>query len=400
MGEKINLKDIKDKKRKEDKSSLVNIIIFAVLFVMIATLSLATYLKITNADILNEFTFLEKYVSSIIKNTEEHIYKELDFDLSDKPKVSVYNGNIAMCSKESLRIYNSNGELKNTIELDFKTPIVKSSENYLVVSNMYGRKVIFFEGYKKKWEKEQDGNIINVDINKDGYVAVVHKGKNILSEVTIYNRSGVECFAKGKATNYIVDAKLSNNSNEIVLNCIDTSGIKLNSIFEFIDINGKSTQKVFSHEDKLFLDTKFVKDNKFVALTGNEVICYDSEHNEKWTKNLNNKVYCFNVCDNKYIVLDMANNQIKDNLYGDKTEIKILNMKGNEVKTIKIDNIVKNISVYDDVMALNLGKEVMLYTAKGKYLKTLTSKMEVDKVEFINKGTVVFLTKNNLIIKN
>ena len=399
MGEKINFKEIKEKKRKEEKSNIINAIIFAILFVMIVALSIATYIKTKNIDIFKECKFLEKYICESLKKDDEKIYFELNFDLSDKPKVTVYKGIIAMCSKESLKIYNSNGELKTNIDINYKTPIVKSSGNYLVVANMDGREVMFFEGFKKKWEKNQDGNIINIDLNKNGYVVVVHKGQNILSEATVYNRNGEECLVKGKASNYIIDAKLSNNNKEVVLNCIDTSGIKLNSIFEFIDINGKSTQTVVSHEDKLFLDTKFAKDY-FVALTGEEVICYGLSNEELWRKNLNNKVYCFNVCDDKYIVIDMESGQIKDNLYRDSTQVKILNIKGNDVNTIKVDNIVKNIAVYDDIIALNLGKEIALYTSKGRYLKTVTSKIEVDKVEFINKGTIVLLTKNNLIVKN
>ena len=366
---------------------------------MIIALSLATYVKTKNIDVFKRCKFVEKHISDVFKKKEEKIYFELNFDLSDKPKVTTYKGNVVMCSKESLKIYNSNGELKNSIDVDFKTPIVKSKGNYLVVANMDGREVIFFDGLKKKWERKQSGNIINIDINKNGYVAVVHKGENILSEVTVYNKNGEECLVKGKASNYIVDAKLANNNREIVINCIDTSGIRLNSIFEFIDIDGKNVQTVVSHEDKLFLDAKFAKDN-FVALTGDEVICYDCEHNETWRKKLNNKIYCFNVCDDKYIVLDMATNKANDSLYRDNTNVKILNIKGNEVNTINVDNIVKNISVYDDIIALNLGKEIKLYTGKGRYIKSITSKIEVDKIDFINKGTVVLLTKNNLIIKN
>ena len=400
MGEKIELKDIKKKKKRETKSSFINVVIFVILFVSIIGLCLASYTRTKNVDILKQYKFLEKYIVNVFDQKQEKLHLELDFDFSKKPKVVVYRGNIAQCQKEQLKIYDSNGKLQNSMYINFKSPLLKANGNYLVIADIKGNKVVEFEGTKKKWEKIKEGNIINVDVNKNGFVTVVNKGSNVLSEATVYDKDGKECITFGKAQNYIINAKVSNNNKKVVLNCLDTKGVKLNSIFEFIDIKGKSVKTMVSHEDTVFLDMKFIKDDNLVALTGDEIIYYNSENQETWRKELNKKVYCFNVCDNKYIVVGMASDKIKDSLFSDKTEVKILNAKGQEVNTIKVDNIVKNISVYDDVIALNLGKEVMFYTSRGRYIKKMTSKLEVDKVEFINKSTVGLVTKSKIIIKN
>lgn len=400
MGDRIELKDIKRKKQKETKSSLINIVIFVVLFISVIGLCLASYAKTKNIDNLKSYKFLEKHIFDVFDQKDDKIYKELDYEFSKKPKVVVYKGNIVQCQKEHLKIYDKNGKLQNSMYLDFDSPILKANGNYLVVADMNGNKFIEFEGTRKKWEKVKEGNIINIDVNKNGFVTVVNKGTNVLSEATVYDKEGVECITFGKAQNYIIDAKVSNDNKKVVLNCVDTKGIKLNSILEFIDIKGKNVKTMASYEDKLFLDMKFAKDDNLVALTGNEIIYYNGEHEEVWRRKLNKKVYCFNVCDNKYIVVGMSTDKIKDSLFSDKTEVIILNTKGQEVNTLGINNIVKNISVYDDVIALNLGKEVMFYTSKGRYIRKMTSKLEVDKVEFINKNTVSLVTNNKIIIRN
>ncbi len=401
MGKKIKLKDIKKKKQKENKIKIINTVIFVLLLSSVIFLSLISYVKTKNINILKEYKFLEKYIVNLFEKDEDKIYLELNFDLSQKPKISVYNGNIAQCSKDVLKIYNRYGKLQNSFNVNFtSTPILSSEGRYLVVSSIDGNRFLLFDGVNKKWERKLEGNIINISVNKNGFVTVVHKAEDILSKVVVYNSKGEEYFVKGKAQNYIVSAKMAKDDRQLILNCMDASGVRLNSIFEFIDVKGKSVQTVSSYEDKIFMDGKFIKDNNFVTLTDKEIMYYNSNHNILWEKSLNRKVYCFDVCDDRYIVLGMASDKIQDGLFSDKTELKIFNTKGNEVKTLKIDNIIKGISVYGDVIALNLGKEIALYTCKGKHIKSLTSKLEVEKAELVNKSTVVLLTKNGLIVKN
>ena len=50
------------------------------------------------------------------------------------------------------------------------------------------------------------------------------------------------------------------------------------------------------------------------------------------------------------------------------------------------------------MMAVNLGREILFYTCKGRYIKNMVSKIEAEKVEFIDKNTVAILTKNSLVI--
>ena len=401
MGEKIELKDIKNKKRREKKLKIINAVIFLILLVSVILISGISYVKTKNIDILKEYKFLEKYVVSLFGKEEDKVYLELNFDLSKKPKISVYNGNIAQCSKEELKIYNSYGKLQVGVNVHFTdVPILSSEGKYLAVTSVDGNRFLLFEGVNKKWEKIIDGNITNISVNRNGFVTVVYKGEDILSKVVVYTPKGEEYFVKGKAQNYIVNAKLAKDNKQLILNCIDVSGVRLSSVFEFIDVKGKSIQTVSSYEDKIFMDGKFVKGDNFVVLTNDEIMYYNSGHNVSWEKKFDRKVYCFNVCDDRCIVLGMASDKIQEGLLSDKTELVVFNTKGNETKTIKIDSIIKGISVYDDVMALNLGKEILLYTCKGRHIKTITSKLEVEKAELVNKGTVALLTKSGLVVKN
>lgn len=401
MGEKIEIKDIKKMRKKKNKTKIINVVIFIVLLLSIIVLSMISYVKTCNIDLLKEYKFLEKYVVSLFAKDEDKIYLELNFDLSKKPKISVYNGNIAQCSKEELKIYNSYGKLQSNFNINFtSTPILSSEGRYLVVSSLEGNKILLFEGANKKWEKQLEGNVINISVNRNGFVTVVHKADDILSKVVVYDQNGNEYFFRGKSQSYIVSAKLAKDDRQLVINAIDVSGVKLNSIFEFMDIRGKNIKAVSSYEDKIFIDGKFIKDDNFVALTNNEIIYYNSNHEVVWDKNINSKIYCFNVCDNKYVVIGVASDKLQEGLFGDKTELQIFDTKGHEIKNLKIDNIIKGVSVYDDVIAVNLGKEVVLYSCKGKRIKNITSKLEVEKVELINKSTVALLTKNSLVVKN
>ena len=398
-GKNIDIRDLIKKKKRERRSKVINVVIFIILLTSIIALSIVSYLLTCDMDSLGKYEFFKKYIVNFLKK-EEKICFEMSFDLSKKPKVSVYNKNIAQCTIESVDIYDRSGKLQSSNKLDFASPLVSHSNNYLAIANAGGNKVILFEGSNKKNEIHTLGSIINVHVNCNGYVTVVHKGENVLSEVSVYDVDGKECFVKGKAQNYIVFAKLAPNNKDLILNCIDTSATKITSIFEFIDIRGRSAQTMVSYEDVLFLDAKFIKDNSIAALTNGEVIYYNSDYLEVWRKKFNTKIYCFDVCDNKYIAVGVASDKLHDGISDNKTDIMIYNIKGKEVCKINVGNIVKNISSSDNVIAVNLGREVLLYNTKGKLIKKIASCVEVEKVEFITKDTVVLVTKNGLVVKN
>ncbi|MBP5426380.1 MAG: hypothetical protein J6Y29_00540 [Clostridiales bacterium] len=391
MGENIDIRELRKRKRKEKRNKIINAMIFTILLVSIVGLSVLSYIRTRDIDVLEKCKFLEKYVMHIFEK-EEKIYFEMEFDLPNKPKVRVYNKNIANCTRKSIDIYDRNGKLQSSTNVDYEMLRVSSNGNYFVVAEAGGNKVILFEGSKKKREIDVGGSIINIDVNKNGYVTVVRKGENVLSEVSVYNPEGKECFVKGKAKNYVVFAKLAKNDRDLIINCLDTTGTKLNSVFEFTDIMGKNVGTMVSHEDMIFADAKFVKDENVVALTNEEIVYYNASHSEEWRKKFDTKIYGVDICNGKYIVVGIADDT--------KTKVSVFNTKGKVKSTINVDGVVKNISSFDNAIAINLGREVLLYNAKGKYQRKISSKIEVDKIDFIDKDTLVLVTRNGLVVKN
>lgn len=395
----IDIRDIIKKKKRERQTKVVNVVIFIILLVSIVALSVVSYLRTFDAGALGKLKFFEKYIVNLFAK-EEKVCFEMTFDLSNKPKVSVYDKNIAQCTIESVDIYDGNGKLQSSNKVDFVSPLVSHSGEYMAIANAGGNKALLFEGSNKKCEISTVGSIINIHVNCNGYVTVVHKGENVRSEVSVYDVNGKECFDKGKAQNYVVFAKLAKNNKNLLLNCIDTSATKLTSIFEFVDIRGKNVDTMVSYEDKLFLDAKFIKDDSIVALTNDEIIYYNSDCTKAWQKKFNTKIYCFDICDNKYIVVGVASDKLQDGISDNKTNVKVFSTKGREVCNINVNNIVKNVSSCDNVIAVNLGREVLLYNSRGKLIKKIASKVEVEKVEFITKDVVVLVANNGLVVKN
>lgn len=397
-GKNIDIRDLIEEKKRKRRSTTINVVIFMILFISIIVLSVVSYLRTCNIDVLDKCKFLEKYALGFLSK-ENRTYK-MNFVLSQKPKVCAYNKNIAMCTIESVDIYDMDGRLKDSNKINLPSPLISYSGKYLVVANAGGNNVMLFENSNKKYVISTLGSIVNVHVNCNGYVTVVTKGENVTSEVRVYDDTGKECFVKGKAQNYVVFAKLAKNNKDLVLNCVDTSATKLTAIFEFIDIRGKKVETMVSCEDTLFVDAFFIKDDNLVALTNDEVMYYNVRHTKVWHKKFDTKIYCCDVCDNRYVWVCSASDKLQDGISCDKTDVKIFNAKGKEVSTIKVDNIVKNMSWSDNVVALNLGKEVLLYNTKGKFIKKMTSKVEIDKVEFLASEIVVLVTKNGLIVKN
>jgi len=117
-------------------------------------------------------------------------------------------------------------------------PYFKSAGEYLLVAGLESKDIYVFAGKEKKWEKKLDYSIINANINSAGYVTVLHKAERDKSAVSVYNKQGVFLFTKILGETYAISSEVSPSGREVLINCVDISGVSINTGLHLYTISG------------------------------------------------------------------------------------------------------------------------------------------------------------------
>ncbi len=184
----------------------------------------------------------------------------------------------------------------------------------------------------------------------------------------------------------------------MLINIIDISGIKANSIFEFVDTNGNLISSSIPNENVIFASCKFLGENSLVALGDSMIICFDKDKKVKWQKPLQKKVYSFCTTLDRYAVLAIEQDKKTSNFISNNSDILILNNKGTEVFKFTVNDEVRNLESYDGVIAVNTGREVYFINQKAKLLGKFSTKKDILGVRFINKDEAIIITKGSIIV--
>jgi len=78
----------------------------------------------------------------------------------------------------------------------------------------------------------------NANINSAGYVTVLHKAERDKSAVSVYNKQGVFLFTKILGETYAISSEVSPSGREVLINCVDISGVSINTGLHLYTISG------------------------------------------------------------------------------------------------------------------------------------------------------------------
>ncbi len=382
-------------------SSFLNIALFILLILTAICVSLFVYFKSRGIDLkdISLMDFIKAPFSSENESDETPEAREIKYEYGKHPVFSVYNGYIIECTKDSIRGLNEKGEEQWAVPVSVNNPVLKAADGKLLIGDLEGKEIYLLDGKRIKWDKKLDNNIINVDINNDGYISVIHEAEGYKGEVTVFNHNGNEVLSRTVSDSFPLFSRVSPSGKQLLINSVNISGIKAATDLTSVDMKGNGSKDITPREDIIFPFTWYLSSGLLAAVNDSSVICFDESLKEKWKYEFKDKkAYCSDILQGKYLVLAVSGQDKTGSLGNNAADIEIYDKEGKRSKVFSAGSSVKNIKTYSDIIGINTGREIFFINSKGTLLDKCTSKTDVSEIFFINRNEVAFVTKSKIII--
>lgn len=380
--------------KRIDKKFIVPLIIAIVIIVIIAIISML-YLFNTN---------IRAWIDKNIFRKEVMQDKVATIDLKGETNnVYAFNKYIGILSKNEFTIYDNTGNKQESLEVQISNPIFNSANRFLAIAESKGQKVYMIADKNIVWENTVDGDISQIHINKNGYVAVVIVNTSHKTVIAMYDPQGKPMFKTFLSSTRTADVSISNDNKYLAIAEVDTSGSIVQSSVKVFSIDKASTDPTNSLEntykgetDKLITNIKYQDKNKLICMYTDSIHVIRNGQDNVLIDNKNRKVLFQSIeLNNNAILIE----EKSSGLFTADSVINIVNIDNSNTKEYVVNSITKEMYSYGDIVALNLGTEVEFINNGGWLVKRYIANQEItnivvssniagiiyrDKIEIIN----------------
>lgn len=312
--------------------------------------------------------------------------KAATIEISENQNSNIYafNKYIGILDKTKFTIYGNTGSKEKELEIQISNPIFNASNRFLAIAENKGQKLYLITDKEITWEAEIEGNISQILVNKNGYVAVVIVDTSYKTVIKMYNPQGKELFNTYLSSTRAVDVSISNDNKYLAIAEIDTSGTIIQSNIKVISIDKASSDPTNSlentyksEENKLITSIKYQDKNKLVCMYTDSIHEIVNEKDETLIE-LKDKKVIF-----QSILLNGNACQIEEKssgLFTADSQVNIINTDSKSIKQYTADSIAKELYTYGNIMALNLGTEIEFINTDGWLVKRYVANQEITNI--------------------
>ena len=205
-------------------------IIFLILIVLLILCAIIFTILYNNND--NVRGFFDHYIfrKNITENSLPKISTENSYSFA-------FDNYIVCLENNILTFYNKSANKISSLDIEISNPLFEESNNYLCIAEKNGNKIYLINNKNIVWQKDIEGAIRNITINKHGYVAISIADTTYKTICKLYDENGTELFTTYLSESYIIDSAISDNSKLLALAEINTSGIAIQSNIKIISID-------------------------------------------------------------------------------------------------------------------------------------------------------------------
>ncbi len=386
------------KEPEEKKINKKKIIISIIIVVLILFLISMIIVYVNNKDARN---WIDKNI--LQKEKTQNNLPSIEIEESDNSNIYAFNRYIGILNKNNFEIYDNTGRKENTLTLEITKPIFSSNNRYLVVAEEKGQKLYLIADKEIVWERDVEGNISQVTVNKNGYVTVTIVDTSYKTVIAMYNNQGEHLFNTKLSSNRVVATSISDDNKYLALAEVDTSGTLVQSNIKIISIDdGKnnsenSIKKTYNSEkNDLIINIKYQEKDKLLCMYTNKIVLIKLENDMETIQEYENKKVSF-------ASIELANHSItveekSSGIFTADSVVNIINSDNKSASIYTAEAVTKEIYTNDNIIALNLGSEVEFINTSGWLVKKYIAEQEITSIVLSNSvAGIVYRDKVEII---
>ena len=366
----------KFKEKKINKKKII-IIILTIFIIILAVSGVLVYSK--NKDIRD-------WIDKNILRKEIMQDKATTIELKEEQNENIYafNRYIGILNKNQFSIYGNSGNEEKKLEIQISNPIFNTANRFLVIAEKKGQKIYLITDKDITWEANVEGNISQIHVNKNGYVAVVIVDTSYKTIIAMYNPQGKEMFKTYLSSTRTADVAISNDNKYLAIAEVDTSGTIIQSNVKIISVEKASSDPTNSLENtikgesnKLITNLKYQDKDKLICMYTDSIQVIENGQNKILIDNKDKKVL--------FQSIEITNNIISieeksSGLFTADSVVSIVNVDNNNKKDYTAESVTKEIYTYGNIIALNLGTEIEFINTEGWLVKRYIANQEITNV--------------------
>ena len=367
---------------REDESKNVNIKKIIILIAIIIIIGVIVAIVILYKKNDNFRNWID--VQILRKQVLQEKVTTIDLEENQNANIYAFNKYIGILNKNKLEVYGSTGNKEADLDVQIVNPLFNTANRFLAIGEQNGQKIYLIEDKKVSWEKEVEGNISQVYVNKNGYVAVTISGTSYKSIIQVFDSDGNPLFKKYLPSTLSVDVSISNDNKYLAIAEVDTSGTAIQSNVRIISIDKVETDPTNSEEEsyksesnKLLVNIEYENKNKIVCMYTDSISLIEDGKEKSLFDNKDKKVTAQSInLNNNFTIIQEESSGI----FSANSLVSIQNIDNQETKNYRVDTVVKEIYTDGDIIALNLGTEVEFINTSGWLVKRYVANQEITKV--------------------
>lgn len=380
-----------NKKNLNKRKVIISIVIILLLLILV-TLSIL-YIKNDSArDYIDDYIFR--------KNVSSDNLPTIEFNSDDITAIYGYDNYIALLNKNSLTAYSSSGKKEFSIDLAIGTPIIASNGQYLVIGEKNSQKIYLVNGQNILWQKDVEGQITRLSVNKNGYVTVIVTGTTSKNMVITIDPTGKELFYTFFSNSTAIDSSISNDNKYLAIAEINTSDNSLQSNIKIISMSAAVTDASNSvvyiypaNSGEIISHIKYQDKGKLVCMYDTSIHIIQDKNDTKITdiSSKNDLFADIHLRDN-FMRITEKNSGLFANI-----ELEITDINSQKTNVYEIKSMPKSVISNYNTIAIFYGTEIDFVNTSGWLMKTYRSSQEIRDI-VLGKNIVGIIYKDKLEI--
>ena len=383
----------KDEPKKIDKKKILKTIS---IIVAVISLGVITSVYIGNAEFRG---IVDKYVLG--KEITENTGAIIEIPQDSNVYTYAYDKYILVLNKNNLRNYSSRGKEEFNVEINISEPIFASNNRFLAVAEQKGNKLYLISGENILWQKDLEGQITKVNVNKNGYISVIETGTSYKTVIRTFDLDGNELPKVFRSNTYAIDTDISHDNKYLAIAEINSSKNMVQSTVKIISLEKAQTDsanaEVYSYsaqQKQIIINIKYQDKNRLMCMFDDKIMAIEQDQIEE--------VVAFEQ-DLLFVDIEIANNFVQvfkksSGLFSSESQVEITNAVNKKVSIYKTEGLPKEVKTYNNIMALNLGTEAHFITSGGWLTKKYTSTRDIKNIIVCeNVAGIVYKDKIELV---